>query len=1276
MNKAIKCYSSTLALLLLFFFIHTSQSFAQSTRSLQWSATTGATTVSVDELCPASEGYIEFIPMHQLTIGVSDKDNPSAFTDLNYNMYPYVTPFYTNLYFYKDGVYLGFIKISGPPQASDRMRIERKGSLLKYYYNTTLTWTFDLNPNQFYRATTFNYGSIPVSSMAAIATHSLIEPCSNYKPGSAYPIPSAAADPNINWVHNKIFNEHGNVIGETRVYLDNLGTAVQTQTKNYVNSQVIGKQLVYDGQGRNSLISMSAPTGHDHIQYQSSFLKSSATGLAYDYTDFDQAATKDNPSTVASDPNSVGHYYSDQGETYIPTTSYPFSNVQYHLDGSVRKMSNVGEHYRMGSGNETYYFYAQSGGELAHLYGYGKSYEVEVPSNDPLHPIPLDIDKNIHAFKSITIGPDDVEHVTFYDGMGKVLATAVSGKRAESNCAKQIARHPLEYRGTQSTKIHLPAENKSTLKIIYGNGYFVPTDPLAYIDIHIVDLTTDQVLVEGTDFVLSLGSNNQLNVDFLGTHATGSGFYRIAYDYTQTYLEKYDDFYIPGYEPPVIVKYKLDYSDWTLNYYDQRGRRVQTIQPKGVRCDFVDLSQLGNHPIGRSFDIFTSSPLTYRTANETLETVNTPALQNGFGQEVNMNVKTLLKPGVIVDRWIDNDNVVYNPIAEVIELQVEDNPFATSSNPLGDIVLADLTDSEFEAAYQAVAVQDIDGGNINAIPPASPPTTRNNNTNDIPWYCNNGYLDYGEIGIDCGGNCPDCEDCDQDPEFLVAFKFQIEFRGMRADGTSVVLGNGNIYRIMGMNCNSSLVDLSEDAQIQIDQFVSREDIVSNNIQSLKAVLVSTSVQETPAGTYVPFTVSNQLHRFVRYVYMRVDGMREVFFDQPIPHTMAETIVYDDLDRVVATHDNDRGLVEYLYDDEDKLRFTQDARQWGKKYFTYLSYDARGRVVETGEYRGVNTHYFPTTLRPVATGPEIINLYTIRNQLDGLPTSNRADQSIMAYDEQASNFPTTGGVGYEAAFVEGRVAMTKNDQHTTWYQYDHKGQVTAALQEYPELGLKTMDYEYDYFGRLNKSIYQKGDNTERFDHIYSYDLNGNLKNIETKEGDALPKLHAVYEFYQLGHLKRTELGEDLQGIDYTYTIDGELKAINHPSNTIHDPGKDGYAGTHLGFAKDVFSMALDYHSLDYVRKNTFINYGLNDSATDVLDGRIKGVRWNTRGGVAAPTGEQHMFAYSYDWKQQLNSATYGYYSPNGLTNDANGFGGHTSPAYGTFAPGINDAYQVQ
>src|SRR5690606_6030139 len=110
----------------------------------------------------------------------------------------------------------------------------------------------------------------------------------------------------------------------------------------------------------------------------------------------------------------------------------------------------------------------------------------------------------------------------------------------------------------------------------------------------------------------------------------------------------------------------------------------------------------------------------------------------------------------------------------------------------------------------------------------------------------------------------------------------------------------------------------------------------------------------------------------------------------------------------------------------------------------------------------------------------------------------------------------------------------------------------------------------------------------FYHYYVYDADGRMKEAFTStealeynlQGELVNpgvlKPQATYEYYLHGPLKRVVLAEDLQGIDYTYAINGALKAINHADPAM-DPGQDGLGNERR---KDVFGMSLEYHPNDY------------------------------------------------------------------------------------------------
>ncbi len=128
---------------------------------------------------------------------------------------------------------------------------------------------------------------------------------------------------------------------------------------------------------------------------------------------------------------------------------------------------------------------------------------------------------------------------------------------------------------------------------------------------------------------------------------------------------------------------------------------------------------------------------------------------------------------------------------------------------------------------------------------------------------------------------------------------------------------------------------------------------------------------------------------------------------------------------------------------------------------------------------------------------------------------------------------------------------------TWYNYDEEGKVTWKIKYVSGLGYKTTDNTYDALDHLTKQVFQAGTSSETFVHYYDYDpVSKQLWHIYTNTVDnpSTKMLQATYYYYLHGGVKRVELAGNLQGIDYTYTLGGGLKAINN-SNKAQDPGSD-------------------------------------------------------------------------------------------------------------------------
>jgi hypothetical protein len=88
--------------------------------------------------------------------------------------------------------------------------------------------------------------------------------------------------------------------------------------------------------------------------------------------------------------------------------------------------------------------------------------------------------------------------------------------------------------------------------------------------------------------------------------------------------------------------------------------------------------------------------------------------------------------------------------------------------------------------------------------------------------------------------------------------------------------------------------------------------------------------------------------------------------------------------------------------------------------------------------------------------------------------------------------------------------------------------------------------------------------------------------------------AKYKYYIHGPLARMELGDlHIQGIDYSYTLQGWLKGVNsNLLDPVHDMGSDGLVSSgnpNQKFARDAYGYTLGYYAGDYARINSQLQH---------------------------------------------------------------------------------------
>lgn len=337
-----------------------------------------------------------------------------------------------------------------------------------------------------------------------------------------------------------------------------------------------------------------------------------------------------------------------------------------------------------------------------------------------------------------------------------------------------------------------------------------------------------------------------------------------------------------------------------------------------------------------------------------------------------------------------------------------------------------------------------------------------------------------------------------------------------------------------------------------------------------------------------------------------------------------TYKFDSRGRMIQKTTPDAGTTHQAYDTQGHLSFVQDAGQAQRGELSYFEYDNLGRILESGIY-------VPTISSPV--------VYVLLADFFAAKSSPGIKKQVITYgyDELDAVF------GSEQENVYGRLSSQTTPVSKLIYSYDWQGRVVKLIKEMAVLGTKRLEFEYNDLDQNSKIIYQAGQ-ADQFIHEYTYDGDGRITKVRTSQNGTQWDTEAAYSYYAHGPLKRVVYGDNVQGVDYVYALNGQLKSINN-ANLALDPSQDGTNGV----AADVFGLTLDYHSQDYQRLGSPIA-SLNYSNQEHFNGLLRGMRWDTR----VPTGlvasddpnnndfnaQATSYALAYDINGQLKTAVSG------------------------------------
>ncbi|MCB0482326.1 MAG: RHS repeat-associated core domain-containing protein [Flavobacteriales bacterium] len=1094
-------------------------------------------------------------------------------------------------------------------------------------------------------------------------------------------------DKNKNYVVTKTFDELGDLTELNATFSNQFGNSIQQHSKSFSSEEIVksytslylsnqfansnsrkkhllASEHIYDAWQRPVIQTLAAPTYLENICLVDNFI--TRANVNYNYHDHFQTYISDISTELGIDCSSkgtLGWYYSDNNseEDYVPASSIPFSRVVYddvNFTG-ILKSTSPGEEYKLGSNHESQSYTIDHHGELQYIYGFAQGpYKKHIGITQPAN-----IALSSNYTKTISIDPDGLQTVAFHDGDGKLLATCHAGEINTGGVVSNGRELEMSMIFNQGyIDVHLCKGMENTLRLTTQLEMGVD------IEYQIFDLVhRESVLFNGNN-IIKANDLTSLNLD--------PGIYRISSNNLSA-----------------LAHYKLNYYDFHAYYYDKAERMVaylpplgndNTYSPAANEFNYYKEKKFNNVGNGSSWGFDPTGSFPKRLVIDNLKTeVSDDIMFSNVVFSLDMPVRKFGKPyigspsrlnfhgGEVLSpaeiNWNDftilgtTDYADELPIYEGFSNNLRTPTYVEDMLVFDEAITAANQSEKWDIALQYVSSGSGGGGSV-ACP---------------NWPYEKGfaisYRVYSNYAADANGNLVSTADICQYGQISA-------LKELGVNGEWVFSTIEDNKEKKGAFSNQHLVGPYHGNNVHTIYI----EII--NVQPLKRTTSSFFDQVANQMRYCSWAVPHEDYSGVENILASFN-ISQYQIPQKPKHTMVSNYQYNSSGQLLASESVDEGKVEFVYASDGKIRFSQTAQQLLESKFSYTHYDEKNRVVESGVYNSG-----PTPLRfqnheeshNIGTSTSVLLLKDNLGSL-GFIESYCQDRNFVEYDQPDLSFSTNTGLSnttYNTTYLNGRVSKTYSGEMngntlivntSTWYSYDYQGRLRWMVKKINGLpDVQTFDYFYDKNGAVELIEINKSRTTDDYYIKYTYDHSGSLYLTETSTDGLNYKVHEKYEYYQHGPLKRKQIGGHLQGLDYVYTINGQLKSINHPSLTKYgsqahnfDPGKDGFS-SYSTTAPDAFGFSLDYFTGDYKRKGTYIeSTGGSVTGGEYYNGRIKSTRWNYSA-LNYPNGasnrSDHWFEeYLYNTKGSFLSSRAGQFKGYGRENDIYGTNSPTAQA---------------
>ena len=364
------------------------------------------------------------------------------------------------------------------------------------------------------------------------------------------------------------------------------------------------------------------------------------------------------------------------------------------------------------------------------------------------------------------------------------------------------------------------------------------------------------------------------------------------------------------------------------------------------------------------------------------------------------------------------------------------------------------------------------------------------------------------------------------------------------------------------------------------------------------------------------------------------------------HTLVSNYRYNTLNKIISQHSPDGGTTNFWYDRLGRLTVSQNKKQELSNQYSYKEYDTLSRVIQVGQLTsnvGISDTISRNDLSLMAwlsTAAATDSQITVTSYDSG----SYALQWIIGQRNMRNRISYTGLFNNATDLANGG----QNAAAATYFSYDILGNIDTLVQDFgggirhsdvansmnrTYNRFKKISYNFDLIsGKVNSINYQHG-HPDAFYHSYLYDAENRIANVQTSMDSINWDNDAFYAYYAHGPLERTILGQQqVQGINYAYTLQGWIKSINPAPYTGGSftlrPDSSGNV-----VANNSYGLVLDYFDGDYnpiskaASPDSAVANTLGNDYRPLYDGNISSMGVNIRG-LNSPI----LYNYQYD---QLN-----------------------------------------